>query len=97
MIHSTITFLPSSDNSKMYEFYNKVLELRLHKDQGKCMIFASGNGYVGFCNHYANHDPVGVICFVVESIDEVDRFYNKMMQFGSKTEGVPVQKKEYMI
>src|SRR5262249_10767839 len=45
-----ITFLDTRDLARTADFYERILGLRLARDQGRCRIYhVSGNAYVGFC------------------------------------------------
>ncbi len=96
-IKSVITFLPCKSIEEMHKFYGDLLGLKLYIDQGQCRIYESPRGYVGFCNHYEAKDPVGVVCFVVDSKDEVDYYYNRMAEQDIITEGTPMDRPEYGI
>ena len=45
-----ITFLDTRDLARTADFYERVLGLRLARDQGTCRIYhVSGTAYLGFC------------------------------------------------
>jgi catechol 2,3-dioxygenase-like lactoylglutathione lyase family enzyme len=45
-----ITFLDTRDLPRTADFYERILGLRLARDQGTCRIYhVSGNAYLGFC------------------------------------------------
>jgi len=49
-ISQQITFLDTRDLRRTADFYERVLGLRLARDQGTCRIYhVSGSSYVGFC------------------------------------------------
>jgi catechol 2,3-dioxygenase-like lactoylglutathione lyase family enzyme len=68
-----ITFLDTRDLTRTSDFYERVLGLRLARDQGSCRIYhVSGNAYVGFCQRAdAPVDPRGItLTFVTDRVDE---------------------------
>ena len=97
MINSIITFLPSKDNDAMSNFYGDLLEMSLHKDQGKCRIYECNNAFVGFCNHYENSDPVGVVCFVLSDKTQVNKMYQKCLDNDINVINEPIRKSEFGI
>src|SRR5262245_200512 len=49
-IAQQITFLETRDLARTADFYERVLGLRLARDQGRCRVYhVSGNAYLGFC------------------------------------------------
>ena len=49
-ISQQITFLDTRDLGRTADFYERILGLRLARDQGSCRIYhVSGSSYVGFC------------------------------------------------
>jgi catechol 2,3-dioxygenase-like lactoylglutathione lyase family enzyme len=45
-----ITFLDTRDLERTAEFYERILGLRLARDQGRCRIYhVTGGAYIGFC------------------------------------------------
>jgi catechol 2,3-dioxygenase-like lactoylglutathione lyase family enzyme len=68
-----ITFLDTRDLTRTCDFYERVLGLRLARDQGSCRIYhVSGNAYVGFCQRAdAPIEPRGItLTFVTDRVDE---------------------------
>src|SRR5262249_59236187 len=56
------------------DFYERVLGLRLARDQGTCRIYhVSGEAYLGFCQRAdAPAEPRGIaLTFVTDRVDEV--------------------------
>jgi catechol 2,3-dioxygenase-like lactoylglutathione lyase family enzyme len=49
-INQQITFLDTRDLGRTADFYERILGLRLARDQGTCRIYhVAGSAYVGFC------------------------------------------------
>ncbi|HXJ84010.1 MAG TPA: VOC family protein, partial [Candidatus Methylomirabilis sp.] len=49
-ITQQITFLDTPDMARTADFYERVLGLRLARDQGRCRVYhVSGDAYIGFC------------------------------------------------
>jgi catechol 2,3-dioxygenase-like lactoylglutathione lyase family enzyme len=73
-----ITFLDTDDLARTADFYERVLGLRLARDQGTCRIYhACGGAYLGFCRR-TDASPVAprgaaavvVLTFVTDQVDE---------------------------
>ncbi len=75
-----IHFYKSYDLKETRRFYEDILNLKLYKDQGKCLIFdMNGHGKVGFCTHHPkNHAESTCITFVYERKREVERMYHRL-------------------
>lgn len=91
-----IIFLPVKDIDKTSGFYTKVIGLKLYKSQaeGKCLIFDSGYGYIGFSEiHDDRVIPSGdkgvCISFNHDSTAEVDRKFAELSAMGIKTDTEP--------
>ena len=49
-IEQQITFLDTDDLARTADFYERILGLRLARDQGSCRIYhVSGSAFLGFC------------------------------------------------
>ncbi|MFW9937025.1 MAG: VOC family protein [Candidatus Thorarchaeota archaeon] len=84
-----IIFLGTKDLKKTSIFYQNVLGLTLYKDQGICQIFnVTSEGKVGFCTHMAVDVKEGspIITLIT---DDVDKIYDKLVEFGVKIEKAP--------
>ena len=69
-----ITFLDTQDLARTSDFYERVLGLRLARDQGSCRIYhVSGGAYLGFCQRAdAPAEPRGItLTFVTDRVDDV--------------------------
>jgi len=69
-----ITVLDTRDLAQTADFYERVLGLRLARDQGTCRIYhVSGEAYLGFCQRAdAPAEPRGLtLTFVTDRVDEV--------------------------
>lgn len=72
-VSQQITFLDTRDLARTADFYERILGLRLARDQGTCRIYhVSGEAYLGFCQRPdAPTEPRGlVLTLVTEQVDE---------------------------
>lgn len=72
-ITQQITFLDTRDLERTADFYERILGLRLARDQGRCRIYhVSGNAYLGFCQRADIPAPAGAptLTLVTEHVDE---------------------------
>lgn len=72
-VSQQITFLDTRDLARTADFYERILGLRLARDQGTCRIYhVSGEAYLGFCQRPdAPTEPRGlVVTLVTEQVDE---------------------------
>jgi len=67
-----ITFLGTRDLARTCDFYERILGLRLARDQGSCRIHhVGGNAYLGFCQRAdAPAEPRGITLTL--ATDQVD-------------------------
>ncbi len=67
-------------------FYEDILNLKLYKDQGKCLIYdTNGFGKIGFCIHFPKEEITqSCITFVYETIDEVNHMFDLLSQKNLK-------------
>ena len=81
-ISQQITFLDTRDLRRTADFYERVLGLRLARDQGACRIYhVSGTAFVGFCERKDTPSPPqGVVLTLVT--DEVDRWCAHLRSAG---------------
>ncbi len=82
-----IHFYRTYDLENVKKFYGDVLDLKLHKDQGKCLIYdMNGHGKIGFCTHHPKHHADSTcITFVYERKIEVERMYEKLKTRAKET------------
>jgi catechol 2,3-dioxygenase-like lactoylglutathione lyase family enzyme len=74
MIAQQITFLDTPDLARTADFYERILGLRLARDQGTCRIYhVSGQAYLGFCQRAgASAEPHGVVVtLITDGVDEL--------------------------
>jgi len=90
-------FYRVDDLHEAKEFYQKVLNFRLYKDQGKCLIFdTNGFGKIGFCIHHPKQkNHATCITFVYKTKEEVDAMYERLKNMLSCEE--PHENKEFHI
>ena len=96
-ISQQITFLDTRDLRRTADFYERVLGLRLARDQGTCRIYhVSGSSYVGFCERAdAPPQPQGVVLTLVT--DEVDRWCAHLKSHGVEFVKEPAENPPYRI
>ena len=97
MIQSIIGFYPCNSLQRIHDFYHDILGLELCKDQGKCRIYKSKSGGIGFCNHLPRQPSGNIICFVVDSEKQVDDWFEKLNYLGVEILAKPVRKEEFSI
>ena len=86
-IRDQIIFLYCSDLQRTARFYEDLLDFQLVVDQGSCRIVnvaGRGGGYLGYCERLAGENALtGVILtFVVNANEEVDAWYEKLVERG---------------
>jgi catechol 2,3-dioxygenase-like lactoylglutathione lyase family enzyme len=72
-LQQQITFLDTRDLARTADFYERILKLRLARDQGTCRIYhVSGTAYLGFCQRDdAPGEPQGItLTLVTDQVDE---------------------------
>ena len=68
-----VTFLDVPDMRHTIDFYERVLGLRLARDQGTCRIYhVAGTAYLGFCERAGATAPASglTITLVTDRVDE---------------------------
>lgn len=91
-----INFYRVKDIEKTRYFYSEVLAFSLYKDQGKCLIFDTGHGKLGFCTHFPDEVSKSTcITFVYESKEAVDTLYGVLK--GYKTLEAPTTNEYFKI
>jgi len=68
-----VTFLDVPDMRRTIDFYERVLGLRLARDQGTCRIYhVAGTAYLGFCERAGATAPASglTITLVTDRVDE---------------------------
>src|SRR5882672_10713197 len=69
-----ITFLDTRDLARTADFYERILGLRLARDQDTCRIYhVSAGAYLGFCQRAdAATEPRGIVLtLVTDAVDEM--------------------------
>lgn len=85
---AVIPFYPCRDLEATRDFYGRDLGLGIERDQGSCLIFRAGRGYLGFCQHEsALPDHPGLILTLV--LGDVDGAYRRLQRLAVETEGPP--------
>lgn len=100
-IDTIITFLRSADLNKTHAFYHGFLGLPLALDQGRCRIYETPYGNIGFCSHYESQGSAGLVCFVMDNREDVDGIYHALCEKKEvlfvEVENAPVHKAEFGI
>jgi catechol 2,3-dioxygenase-like lactoylglutathione lyase family enzyme len=96
-ITQQITFLDTPDMTRTADFYERVLGLRLARDQGRCRIYhVSGQAYVGFCERAgAEAPPAGLTLTLVT--DHVDDWCARLKDEGVEFVKEPADNPPYRI
>ena len=97
-----ITFLDTGDLARTSDFYERILGLRLARDQGACRIYhVCGSAYVGFCtrNETSPIAPRGAAPVVVLTLitDHVDAWCEHLEAHGVEIVQRPTDKPQYRI
>ena len=92
-----ITFLDTRDLIRTADFYERILGLRLARDQGTCRIYhVSGNAYLGFCQRAdAAAEPQGITLTLVT--DRVDDWCAHLKRAGVEFVKEPAENPPYRI
>lgn len=80
---SGIVFFRTENLERLKKFYRDRIGAELWKDQGKCLIFDRSGFKFAFCKGDEDPDTCGVITFVFESRDEVDRIYEEIKDIAT--------------
>ena len=92
-----ITFLDTRDLARTADFYERILGLRLARDQGTCRIYhVSGNAYVGFCERADAVPPASGITLTLVS-DHVDEWCRRLKAHGVEFVKDPADNPPYRI
>ena len=92
-----ITFLDTRDLARTADFYERILGLRLARDQGTCRIYhVSGTAYLGFCLRADTPtEPQGVVFTLVT--DQVDDWCAHLRRRGVEFVKEPSDNPPYRI
>jgi len=92
-----ITFLDTRDLARTADFYERILGLRLARDQGTCRIYhVSGNAFVGFCERADAVPPASGITLTLVS-DHVDEWCRRLRAHGVEFVKDPADNPPYRI
>ncbi len=90
-----ITFIYSADLGRSHEFYADKLGLTMTLDQGACRIYrVSDSSSIGVCTHH-EPQPQGTILTLVT--DDVDGWYQELLQAGVTIEQPPQSNEQFHI
>src|SRR5262245_63427301 len=85
-VSQQITFLDAADLERTAHFYERILGLRLARDQGACRIYhVCGGAYLGFCRRGdSSVSPRGAAGVTVLTLitDQVDEWYAHLVANG---------------
>jgi catechol 2,3-dioxygenase-like lactoylglutathione lyase family enzyme len=101
-VSQQITFLDTPDLARTADFYERILGLRLARDQGTCRIYhVCGGAYLGFCRRDAASAvaPSGAAAVVVLTLvtDEVDEWCARLAAEGVEIVKAPADNPPYRI
>jgi catechol 2,3-dioxygenase-like lactoylglutathione lyase family enzyme len=92
-----ITFLDTRDLARTADFYERVLGLRLARDQGRCRIYhVAGDAYVGFCEKSDATAPAGGVTLTLVS-DDVDGWWRHLAALDVELVKAPADNPPYRI
>jgi len=97
-----ITFLDTDDLGRTADFYERVLGLRLARDQGACRIYHVCDGaYLGFCQRSGTSavGPRGAAAVTVLTLitDDVDEWCRRVEGLGAEVVKPPADNPPYRI
>jgi catechol 2,3-dioxygenase-like lactoylglutathione lyase family enzyme len=92
-----ITFLETRDLARTADFYERIIGLRLARDQGTCRIYhVTGTSYLGFCQRPdAPAEPPRVVFTLVT--DQVDDWCAHLTRYGVELVKAPADNPPYRI
>ena len=96
-IAQQITFLDTRDLVRTADFYERILGLRLARDQGTCRIYhVSGSAYLGFCERADAAAPAGGLTLTLIT-DDVDGWCRHLKAHGVEFVKEPADNPPYRI
>ncbi len=97
-MESMVVFYPCLDLEETTKFYTQELGLKLAFDQGRCRIFDSSYGYLGFVQSDSGKlaDPV-CISFNLKDEETVRMQYKKALEAGWKIQKVPQKHAQFPV
>ena len=101
-ITQQITFLDAADLTRTADFYERILGLRLARDQGSCRVYhVAGNAYLGFCrrDQASAVSPRGAAAVTVLTLisDDVDGWCAHLAANGVEIVQPPTDKPQFRI
>ena len=97
---SQITFLNTDNLEETTKFYTEIMKCKLVVDQGLCRIFeVASDAYIGFCLHDFLEKDKNTVCltFVCNTREEVDKWYEYLIEKGVKTKAPPKENEKFKI
>ena len=96
-----ITFLDTDDLGRTADFYERIIGLRLARDQGTCRIYhVCGGAYLGFCRRgdspVAPRGAAGVVVLTLIT-DQVDELFRHVEAMGVEVVKRPADNPPYRI
>ena len=97
-MESMVVFYPCLNIDETAAFYQEHLGLKLYDDQGKCKIFDTGYGYLGFCE-YDDHELATKTCisFSLKDEAEVDAYYARCVAHHEKILSKPARHPQFHV
>jgi predicted enzyme related to lactoylglutathione lyase len=96
-IAQQITFLDTPDLARTADFYERVLGLRLARDQGRCRVYhVSGDAYLGFCETAGAVAPATGLTITLVT-DDVDEWCRRLAEEGAEIVKAPADNPPYRI
>jgi predicted enzyme related to lactoylglutathione lyase len=101
-ITQQITFLDTADLARTADFYERVVGLRLARDQGSCRIYhVCAGAYLGFCQRTQSSAvaPRGAEAVTVLTLitDQVDEWFHRVQALGADVVKPPADNPPYRI
>lgn len=92
-----VTFLDTRDLARTADFYERILGLRLARDQGACRIYhVCGGAYVGFCQRADAPHPAPHVTLTLVT-DHVDEWFARLRAHGAEIVKAPADNPPYRI
>ena len=96
-IAQQITFLDTLDLARTADFYERILGLRLARDQGRCRIYhVTGTAYLGFCERAGTPAPADTLTVTLVT-DDVDEWCRRLAAHGVALVKEPADNPPYRI
>lgn len=95
-----VIFLGCDNLQNIRSFYGDFLQLKLDRDQGKCLIYdLPGGDRLGFCEHLGKNigEKSPIITLLCQNKEEVDNVYKSFKTRGLNLTGPPEENEEFEI